>query len=401
MKSSRVQSLVNRIQAWFSQAQQKATDSEETFCDLPAATRQQLVQKLSRLPVPPPYIGAIQAACTEAIAHWQEIPSAKNALVVMAEPVVSMQAVLPDALDQMSADSADSIEIHYPLADYARPADPLAISARFSAALEPLVGKMTASKEDDPTQVDVSRRRQVIVVPALEQCFLRSIHGWQTIEDLQTQIVENPDFFWVIGCSSWAWAFLDRVCHISAYLEQVSPLPALTEEELEDWLSPVVKEAIFVANHQPSSKIQAEAGDRESYWKALTRLSKGHSTIAAHLWLGSVGILAKNLPEEAASRSPEDLALCLQKPVLPALPELTQLDRYLIHALLIHGKMTQGQLTVSLGESAMQVRSRIQILQRDGVVLQEKEYLCLNPGHFPRLRSELSTNNFLIGKVPS
>lgn len=401
MKSPLAHSLMNRVQGWFSHAHQTATDSQEKVCDLPETTRQLLAEQLAELPVPVPYVEALQTACGQAIADWQEGAGTTNVLVIMTEPVVPLPAILCHALDHSPL---DTVNIHYPLADYDRPAEPLIMSTRFYQALEPLIGEMETSdgsrENAGATRADGCQRRQVIVVPALEECFLRSIHGWQTIEDLQTHIVENPAFFWIIGCSSWAWAFLDRVCHISAYLEQVYPLPAMTEEELEQWLSPLVKEAI-VAGAPDATRTQADAGNRESYWKALTRLSEGHSTIAAQLWLQSLGIQEKNWPQEAeASRSPDDLALCLRKPVLPTLPELTQLDRYLLHSLLIHSALTQEQLTVSLGESATQVRSRVQILRRDGMVMHQQGHLTLAPAHFPRLRSELSTNNFLTGKVP-
>jgi sugar diacid utilization regulator len=45
------------------------------------------------------------------------------------------------------------------------------------------------------------------------------------------------------------------------------------------------------------------------------------------------------------------------------------------------------------------VRSRLQVLRREGVILQSGDEVRVNPIHYPKLRSELSNNNYLIGEV--
>lgn len=406
MNSTSIQSLVNRIQGWFFQAQQKAADASEAVCEIPEVTRKRLAQKLDKLPTPSPYQQKVQTACADAIARWQDSSEAENSLVVMAEPVVPIHRILTDALAEMHLEDLD---IQHPLAEYHRPADPLNISAELFNALESL---QRATAKTDDTDDDVSSspssentdRRQVIVIPALEQCFLRCIQGWKSIEDLQRLIVQDRSRFWVIGCSSWAWVFLDRVCQIGAYLEQFCPLPDLTDDDLRDWLAPLSQQAVLVANSSNSSdqSDQTDVGNLDSYWNSLKNLSEGTSSIAAQLWLRSVGIQEENLPDdEKASLAPEDLSLCLRKPVLPSLPTLIQTDRYLLHCLLIHGALPQIQLAISLGESETQVRSRVQILLRAGILLKQQGQFTINPIHFSRLRNELSSNNFLIGKVPS
>jgi len=396
MNSPLIQSLINRIQDRFSQAKQTAQNAEEVVQELPEVTRTQLLQRLNQLPPPKPHLEAVKQRCVEAIAHWQSSLEAENSLVILTEPVLPLYDILADALLPLESETC---HIQQPLASYRRPIDPEKIPSSLRAVLESVEVAIPHAETHTPAMPEeLENRRQVIVIPALEQCFLRCIGGWKSVEELQKQVVQYPSCFWIIGCSSWSWAFLERVCQISAYLEQVFPLPKLAAEELRDWLEPLVKEAIFIGDligdlqndtsSQELSAAEAEAGDRRSYWSALASLSEGRSAIAAQLWLHSLGIQAVNLPEEdTTSLAPEDLSLTLRKPVLPPLPPLSPTDRYLLQSLLIHSSLSEAHLTLSLGESDTQVRSRLQILQRAGVVLQKQDHMTLNPAHLPRLEA--------------
>lgn len=394
MNPTLLQSLINRVQEWFSQAQQKATDAGEVVRDIPEVTYKHLEQQVTDLPLPTPYRKWIQTTCSEAIAAWQTSRAEENSLVILAEPVLPLQS----ALNEITATlDVDDIDIQRPFLNYQRSPEPLKVMKQVAQALAPF--SPPAEDREGAVLDKATGCRQVVVIPALEQCFLRCIHGWTSIEDLQKRIVQDRSRFWIIGCSTWAWAFLDRVCHIGAYLEQSQRFPKLSPKDLREWLSPLLKEAVMVMDAPRSAGKPKETGDRTAYWKDLADLSEGLSTIAAELWLRSVGIREEDLPQaEDAALAPGDLLLCLQKPFLPRLASLSQADRYLVHAVLLHGGLTQQQLAVSLGDSDTEVRSRVQVLRRARVLQQQDGVLTLRPGHFPRLRTELKSNNFLVGE---
>ncbi|MEM6435444.1 MAG: hypothetical protein AAF773_16565 [Cyanobacteria bacterium P01_D01_bin.115] len=58
-----------------------------------------------------------------------------------------------------------------------------------------------------------------------------------------------------------------------------------------------------------------------------------------------------------------------------------------------------SDLALSLGENERTIHSRVQVLQRAGVIVQQGRWLSVHPAHCPKLRSELGNNNFLIGKA--
>ena len=132
----------------------------------------------------------------------------------------------------------------------------------------------------------------------------------------------------------------------------------------------------------------------------MTSLSSGISTIAARLWLQSLRIEGTDLTAEGTLPAEvQQTELRATRPSLPSLTSLTVMDRYLLHSLLIHRLMTRSHLALSLGENERAIHSRIQVLQREGVIVQRGRLLSVHPAHYPKLRSELGNNNFLIGET--
>lgn len=410
MRTAVFQSLVHQVQTWFSQARQQATEPEEVLKDVPESYLLELRQIALQLTIPIQQNDAIQEMLTAAVTRWRESLDAENSLVIIAPPSEPLREILTLALEDWPQ---VAVELVQPLEHYYRPRDPLAIQAQLSNALapdeesesswnsskadQPRCGKEGANPIDSEQTVEdqLASRRQVVLIPALEQCFLRCIQGWEGIEYLQHLVVQDPSRFWIIGCSSWCWAFLDRVCQISAYLETVEPLPPISKQHLQQWLEPLTQ---AVDQHLPETTEEGSA-ERTS-WSALASLADGRGAIATALWLNSLGIRKDDLPaDETADDSPPNPALYPRKPILPSLPSLTAVDRYLLHSLLLHQSLNRSQLALSLGESETIVRSRVQILRRSGVILQNQGSLTVNPIHYPRLRSELSNNNFLIGEI--
>jgi len=86
-------------------------------------------------------------------------------------------------------------------------------------------------------------------------------------------------------------------------------------------------------------------------------------------------------------------------PKLPFLPELSQSDLYLLYSLMLHGDMTVKALADSLGDSPNVVTNQVQVLRNQGIIEQRERVLKVNPVHYPKVRRELSRNNFII-EVP-
>jgi hypothetical protein len=403
----RLRSFINRLEIWVTQA--KTTDAEDQLQRLPTALTQLISRELPSLAPSQTYVSSVRDQVNSALSHWQTNAEAGNSLVFLNSPVDDLAEILQIALTDWLPATPRPLNLLWPLEETSRCPEPLATPSLLHNRLDPNKGededppKPPFSKPND----DLDQRQTVIIIPALELYFLRCIQGWEGIEYLQNLIVQDRRRFWLIGCNAWGWTFLDRVCQVGAYLERVEYFPKLDGDALQTWLHPLAEQVL-----SPEKADDPEAPPTfgsESYWSALASLSAGISSTAGHLWVRSLRLRKETADELekvdinecntlASLLEQHPLELALVKPTLPGLTSLEALDRYLLHALLMHQRMTRPHLAQSLGETERLVRTRIQVLQRQGVIQQKRNELTVNPIHYPKLRSELSNNSFLIGE---
>ena len=404
-----MQSVVQSLQNFFQARVQKAATVAETsdgLVALPDVLESQISKCLQTLSSPTPYHDAIQTEISSAIETWQQNLDAPNHLVLLGNPVEPIGEILQDSLRQWEE---PTVSIISPLSGRKRPRDPWRLQHRVEAAFLPYAQiDQPEDAKDKDHELDINaldHRKNLILVPCLEQCFLRCIGGWESIEYLRDIAIHHRNCFWVMGCNHWAWDFLDFVCQVSAYFSEVKPLPKLDGEMLKDWLDPVVKTIIATPEKETAS--EEEEGDRPEYWDVLAKKSLGVSSIAKSLWLQSLRIDAdilektedlRNLQLLTQADDQEDpINLHEVRPSLPNLPSLSGGDRHLLHSLLIHSQMTRAHLAFSLGQQEGQIQSAVQALLRQGLLVQADGALRVEPTHYLRLKQELSNNNFFVG----
>ncbi len=395
MAHSLVRTLQQQLDSWFSKAQAKATETDNSLADLPENVTTRIERRLQDLNNPDVYRSTIREAIATGVNNWQQNVTASNSLVVLGSPVESIAQIMHESLRGWSDAPLKPV---VPLDCHSRPFDPLAVTQQFQHALKPYPVDLEKETGDRTETSQLDERKTLLIIPSLDQCFLRCIGGWDGIEYLRDLAIRNRDCFWVLGCSHWAWNYLDFVCQISAYFSEMKPLPDLEEDHLKDWLGSIAKTVI--EGTQPSR----EESDRQPYWKKLENQSSGISTIAVQLWLQSLRIEKDEL-ETAQNLTDEDLAdgelpfkLHETPPVLPSLPPLEVIDRYVLHSVLIHNNISHAHLSLSLGESESQMQPRIQELLREKVLELREGKLSVRAIHYAKLKTELANNNFFVGE---
>ncbi|MEM6450814.1 MAG: hypothetical protein AAF703_10920 [Cyanobacteria bacterium P01_D01_bin.105] len=365
---------------------------------VPPRVFNQLAEKGRQLPAPEVCKATVQASLTEAIARWQANPDVENnSLVILSSPAEDLATIFKAVLHGENT-AFEQCNIRFLMQGYQRPADPLEIKRHIRREIEKL-------PDDEP-----DTQPTLVVIPHLEQCFLRCIQGWEGVEYLQNFTTRDSSRFWIVGCNHWAWTFLDRVCQISAYLEQPVQLPELSGEALKSWLLPFFSDVVTVLNLKAADDEHAftlEPG-ADGYWQSLSNLSSGIGTTATRLWLKSLrlctgdresdnGDAGNGTSDNQDFDDAQSLSLVPIKPALPSAITFNAIDRYLLQSLLIHGETTRDHLALSLGEAERKIRDRLQVLKREGIIIQKGRRLSVHPAHYPRLYNELKNNNFLIG----
>ncbi|MCT0219101.1 hypothetical protein KQ304_08835 [Synechococcus sp. CS-1329] len=374
-----LEALRDSLDSWFEQ--QKSQLAEDPLEPLPRERSLAVQRQVAGLNIPAAQLTFVRQELEEAIAAWRSDPDASHVLILLSRPVDPIAPVIEAALAGWTA----PVDVcHTLLPCHHRPADPQATALMLSAALEE---PLPSGAGDDDTVL--------LCLPSLDQCFLRCIKGWSGIGHLREVILERRDRFWLLGCNGWAWKFLDHVSQINSYFPDARTLPALTGDDLRDWLAPVSHDLGLgrAADDQPNDAGDGEhsktgAGETDQ-WAQLADLSLGSFRIAAELWLGALRLD----PDSEAGR------LQQSRPALPTLPALTDEDRYILHSLLIHGALRRDHLAYGLGLPSHRLQPRIQRLLGEGLLRQSAAELCVQPGHYPALVKELANSNLFTGEA--
>ena len=366
---------------------QETQEPERSLIQLPAELRKKLVNAVENLPSNPADKEAIASTLDESFNLWREDPNnADNSVVILSSPVAAVSRILSETLEEWTEQRQIKLKL-LPLKN--RPADIESTRSKLEHYL-----KQPEVEEED-------RELEVVVIPNLSWCFLRSIEGLAGIEYIQSLLCDgSKNRFWIIGAGQVGWQYLNSVCALEAYCGDVFPLPAIPSEKLQSWLDPIIDE-LDISFDDPRLEKQILDRDKDNktnYFDRLADISKGVATVAVQGFLKSIRCEEVDEDEPKDKTTPECQSLVAQTPKLPKLPSMESADRYLLYSLLLHGDLSISALADSLGDSESEVQGRVQLLRREGVIEQRDRLLKINPIYYPKIKQELAANNFIINR---
>lgn len=218
----------------------------------------------------------------------------------------ALRAALGPWLDMSPGESPLQVVIGAPHCENARVLTELARARRWRIVDHPTPEQILSGGEDWFAQLDQLDSRR-LVIPRLERFFLRHYDGMALIRRLFEHL-HDAKCHYLIGCHSWAWAYLS----IALQLESL-PLPPLTLEAVDDqqlsqWLQQLAGGAeqslVFLEqdNNRPvlSPPIDPQEGrghnvtpppeplETTGFLKHVASHSRGNPCIAWAVWRASL-----------------------------------------------------------------------------------------------------------------
>ncbi|MGB3509762.1 MAG: hypothetical protein WBA93_11055 [Microcoleaceae cyanobacterium] len=381
MDNNKIISIISQFKSLFRKVPSPETENEEN--ELPTEIASSLKKAIKNLPCHPKYITTIQSTLKEALSEWQENPEG-NELVILSNYVEPLSEIIQIALADWSYENVEQTKL---LSWSNRPTDCLKIIPQLQKELE-----LSANLNIDNNPGNF---HELVVIPCLEFCFLRHIQGLDGIEFLRNRIFQDRSRFWLIGCNTLTWQYLDQIYKINSYFEKTLSLPNVEGAELQEWLAHVIDKLEFSSSKETTEKQTAKIQD---YFDNLSNIAKGSSVVAAQLWLTSLTIAnIENVNTEPETEQP--ILVKYNKPKLLDLPELTAEDRYLLFSMLLHKEINLSQLALSLGESESAIQFQIQKLLDQGVIQRCNNFLIVHPAHYPKLLKHLKKYNFITDLI--
>ena len=257
---------------------------------------------------------------------------------------------------------------------------------------------------------------ELLVVAALEDWFMRDLHGLALVRALLDRLdrLKRPV---VVGCNSWAWQYLVRAVQADAILAAPMVFKPFDAGRLKHWLGRIAEhdQAGTVAFRDAESGDDVMAEDKHGKphitMESLAARSLGIPWVAWRLWRHSLRHRAEiDADAEPASddafddagdsrraRSKQTLwVIALEEFLLPDTDHAPTL--LLLQALLIHGRLPQSLLTRTVPEPHAQ-RLLPALISAGIVEADDDRVLACAPAAYPSIRAALSAAGFPIAAV--
>ena len=364
--------------SWYTKDRDRIQEPTKSLVELPPSLREKLITAVNKLSDNPTDTEAIRACISDSFKQWRSNPnSTNNSIVILTSPVMVVSRIIIEIIETWAKQEQVLVNI-LPWNERPNNADLIQI-------------KLEEYIEKKPK--DTSKQIEVMVIPNLAWCFLRSMDGLDGIDYLQKMLLHDSSRFWIIATGQITWDYLNSITDIEADCGSVVALKKLESDSLQQWLEPVISELkITFADPDLESQILDADQDNETiYFEDLASVSQGASVIAIQAFLASVSYQIESEPG-----CEEHGVLKAQSPELPKLPDLDSIDHYILYSLLLHNDITLSALAYSISDRESRIRKRIKFLREEGLVEEQDEILKVNPIYYPNIKQELINNNFVI-----
>ena len=275
----------------------------------------------------------------------------------------------------------------------------------------------------------------MLVIPQLELWFLRQRNGLNAVRTLLAEL-QRSERRCLIGCNSWAWAFLVRAAGAGLVLPAPRAFAAFDGKRLQSWFAELAANngsgrATFrlASNGADVLEIKGDGSLVNNYLDELAARSNGIPWVAWHLWRNALRTAidatevqktkgythgrsnhAAALERVNVSTPNEAAALAIRSadasertfwitgvpdPDLP--PSHDDNALLVLHALLMHGALSDEELLSVLPEaSAVEM---LPALLRAGFIERRQGRLAVLPAAYPAVRRVLLADGFPMGEL--
>ena len=269
-----------------------------------------------------------------------------------------------------------------------------------------------------------------LVIPRLELWFLRQRNGLKAVRALLAEL-QQSERRCLIGCNSWAWAFLVRAAGAGLVLPSPRTFAAFDGKRLQAWFAAL---AAHPGSGGAAFRLASSGADvletkddgtlTNNYLDELAARSNGIPWVAWHLWRNALrtGIDASEAQKgkghedgdvhELAQANAQQKDSAVSKngvhgsqrtfwitgvpdPGLPKHPDDNAL--LVLHALLMHGALGIDELLSVLPDAT--AAEVLPALMRAGFIERREGQLSVLPAAYPAVRRVLLADGFPMGEL--
>jgi hypothetical protein len=161
----------------------------------------------------------------------------------------------------------------------------------------------TEKIEDLIAAIKRKKKRIVIILENIQNCYVRNISGFEAMEQLLLLISEtNKEIMWTASSTRYGWLFLDKVLNIADYFTHTVETDSLNAQQIEELILKRHRASGYQLKFLPDNATKKSRNFRklmdneektqeylqDRYFEKLAKLSEGNSSIAMIFWIRSI-----------------------------------------------------------------------------------------------------------------
>jgi hypothetical protein len=250
------------------------------------------------------------------------------------------------------------------------------------------------------------------VFPVLEKAWLRHLAGLNLVRRFLNHAYAGHFGRGIIGCDSWAWAFLNHVHHIRLPIVLVQQAFDQTRlgEHFQKLAKPMGNRQLLFRQSDngnyvlPPPDTCNTPGKNSNFLQLLAAYSRGNFGVAQTLWRDAL----QTEPDKVmAKKNEEDKTSCRTIWVTPwdqlKLLSLTPAggidEAIILHSLLLHGGLSTGLLKQLVPLSSNQIMEIIFRLEASGVIIRDHSIRHVSARGYPVARQLLHLKSCLLDSL--
>ena len=256
------------------------------------------------------------------------------------------------------------------------------------------------SIQDIIDKINRRRKRTVIVVENIQNCFVRHINGYEAINALLFLISKTREkVLWVVSCSRYAWSFLNVVTKISDYFSHSVSVDAYSQQEIRQLILRRQQASGYQVVYRPdantskSRSYKKTLGDpdeeqaflEDRFFEQLWKQAEGNSTAAMIYWIRSI----VDFEESHFIIEPHKFS------GIEYLQEMDSNSLFILAAFVIHDTLSAPELALVLRISNTSAQMQISRLQAQGLLVSKGDNFSLNDMVFRQVVRLLKSRNIL------
>lgn len=254
-------------------------------------------------------------------------------------------------------------------------------------------------------------RKRVWILPQLEKVYLRQADGLDLVREFFARALLGELGQGIVGCDSWAWAFLRCVwagrpsfCQTIQAFDHQRLIRLFTPAEQGDVRHRFRQSDNGVYVLPPTDEVSHDSAKVSTgFLERLAAYSRGNPGVAGAIWRRSL----QCPPEPGADSDVSEVVRRdrdtvwvkpwerVQYPEVPV--DAAMVEATVLHGLLLHDGLSVAQLAAMLPESRAQISETILYLVESGLVQPDKANCWrVAPAGYPAVRAFLQINDYLV-----